>query len=95
MLKSEKCWTLKIFIKNIVSEGINPERKCLSSIFTIADERAIFESNELMNPFNFDKFRVTLVNTNSDEVKIGVAIMYLIFIQLNYCFSCSLSAKPK
>ena len=48
----------------------------MSSLFTIGEERAIFESDEVMNPFNFDKFRVTLVNTNSDEVKIGVAIMY-------------------
>ena len=76
MLKSERCWTLKIMIKNIVSEGIHPERKCLSSIFTIREERAIFESDELMNPFNFDQFRVTLVNSSDDEIKIGVSIMY-------------------
>ena len=77
MLKSEKCWTLKLVTRNIVTEGVKPERKSLSSIFSILDEGAYFESNELMSPFNFDKFRVTLISlSKSDEIRIGVTIMY-------------------
>ena len=76
MLKSEKCWALKIITKNIVSEGVKPERKSLSSIFSISEEEAFFDSNEAMKPFNFDRFRFTLISLyENDSIRVGVSIM--------------------
>lgn len=76
MFKSEKNWRLKVNMNNVYSDGVKPERKSLSGIFTIASEQVTFDSIETMSPFNFDTFRLTFTSIiDADSIKVGLSVM--------------------
>ncbi len=76
MLKSEKDWTLDVTFKGITTTDVKPEKKSEASMFRIGWESIKYYGNEIMSPFNFDNYSLSIVNIGQrDECKVGVTIL--------------------
>jgi hypothetical protein len=76
MLNSEKEWTLDVTYKGIKSTSVRPEKKCVASMFRVAMESIQFYGNEIMSPFNFDNYSLSIVKIGGrDSLKVGLTIM--------------------
>lgn len=75
MVKSESPWSLQLILSNVVASSIKPEKKAVSSIFEISNERSTFIGFEKMSPFNFDRFAICFANVvEADSIRVGVCV---------------------
>lgn len=76
MLNSEKNWSLKVVLNEVVNDFVKPERKSLASLFNVGNETVTFYGTEQMSPFNFDNFKFTITSLNdAGTFKVGISIM--------------------
>ena len=76
MLNSEKDWSLKVTVNDVVADFVKPERKSIACLFNIGNEAVSFYGTKQMSPFNFDSFKLTITDLNdADSIKVGISIM--------------------
>ncbi len=76
MVRSEQEWKLTVLYKDIASNDVRPEKKCLLSMFRVGSkERIKFFGVNVMSPFYFDRFALTVASVHTtDSIQIGIRV---------------------